>query len=150
VAAARAAIRAVTGKYPNVMILPPGGIFKLDKHPDVRDRLKYTSKDSVTAEALAKYFDVETVVEGRAIYANQLNGPLIDVWGNDVVLAFVPKNFRSQRAPSYGYTYRLRGQPSVKTPYRDDNRESWVYGVKHERTPVIAGSGAGFLIQNVF
>jgi hypothetical protein len=150
VQAARAAIRAATGKYPNVMILPPGAIWKLDKHPDVRERLKYTSKDSVTAEMLAKYFDMEVVVEGNAIYANQMNGQLLDVWGNDVVLAFVPKNFRSQRAPSYGYTYRLKGQPSVKSPYRDENRESWIYGVKHERAPVIAGAGGGFLIQNVF
>lgn len=150
VTAGASAIRAQTGKKPNVLILPPMGLSKLDRNPDVRDRLKYTSKDTVTAQALANYFEVETVVEGCAVYANQANGAFIDVWGKDVVMAYVPKNFRSQRAPSYGYTYNLRGHPNVKTPYRDENRESWVYGIKHERNPVIAGAGAGYLIQNVF
>jgi hypothetical protein len=150
VQAARAAIRARTGKYPNVMTLPPGGVYKLSQHPAIRDQFKYVGSDSITAAMLAKYFEVETVAEGNAVYATSANSEMLDVWGNDVVLAYVPKNFRSQRAPSYGYTYCLQGHPNVKTPYRDESRESWVYGVKNERTPVIAGAGAGFLIQNAF
>lgn len=150
VAAARAAIRAQTGKYPNVMVLPPGGIQKLGKHPDIKDQFKYTGAKSITADMLAEYFQVEVVAEGNAVYVASLTGGMLDVWGNDVVLAYAPKNFRSMRAPSYGYTYRLVGHPNVKTPYRDENRESWVYGVKYERTPVIAGAGGGFLIQNAF
>lgn len=149
VTAGIAAIRASTGKKPNVLILPPMSISKLDRHPDVRDRLKYTSKETVTAQALANYFEVETVVEGNAVYSAD-GSTLLDVWGNDIVLAYVPKNFRTQRAPSYGYTYQLKGHPNVKQPYRDENRDSWVYGVKHERAPVIAGAGAGYLIQNAF
>jgi len=147
---AKAAIRAKTGKMPNVMILPPLGIAKLGNHPDIQNQFKYTGSKSITAAMLAEYFQVETVVEGNAVYVNNLNGDFLDVWGNDCVLAYVPQNFRSQKAPSYGYTYSLAGHPNVKTPYRDENRESWVYGVKHERTPVIAGAGAGFLFQNVF
>lgn len=150
VQAARAAIRAVTGKYPNVMILPPQGVYKLDQHPVIRDRLKYIGAANATPAMLANYFELETVVEGNAIYATSLTSGLLDVWGNDVILAYVPKTFRSMRAPSYGYTYQLTGHPNVKTPYRDENKESWVYGVKHERAPVIAGAGAGFLIQNAF
>ena len=150
VQAARAAIRAATGKYPNVMILPPQGVYKLDQHPLIRDRLKYIGMDSASTAMLAQYFEMDAVVEGNAVYASQLTGNLLDVWGNDVVLAYVPKNFRGMRAPSFGYTYRLTGHPNVKTPYRDNNRDSWVYGIKHERTPVIAGAGAGYLIQNVF
>lgn len=150
VQAAREAIRAKTGKYPNVMILPAGGVYKLSQHPAIRDQFKYVSAESITAAMLAKYFEVETVVEGNAVYAASMTGDMLNVWGNDVILAFVPKSFRSQRAPSYGYCYCLAGHPNVKTPYRDENRESWVYGVKHERAPVIAGAGAGFLIQNAF
>jgi hypothetical protein len=146
----KAAIRAKTGKLPNVMILPPLGISKLGKHPDIKDHFKYTGSKSVTAAMLAEYFQVETVTEGNAVYTTSLTSDFFDVWGNDCVLAYVPKNFRSQKTPSYGYTYNLAGHPNVKTPYRDENRESWVYGVKHERAPVIAGAGAGFLFQNVF
>jgi hypothetical protein len=147
---AKAAIRAKTGKMPNVMILPPFGVSKLGQHPAIKDHFKYTGSQSVTAKMLAEYFEVETVVEGNAVYVASLTGDFLDVWGNDCVLAFVPKNFRSQKTPSYAYTYNLAGHPNVKTPYRDENRESWVYGVKHERTPVIAGADAGFLFQNIF
>jgi hypothetical protein len=147
---ARSAIRSKIGKYPNIMILPPGGITKLGARADIKDQFKYTSAQSITAAMLAQYFQVETVVEGNAVYTTGANGALGDVWGNDVILAYAPPNFRSMRVPSYGYTYRLSGHPNVKTPYRDENRESWVYGVKYERTPVIAGADAGFLIQNAF
>jgi hypothetical protein len=146
----REAIRASTGKYPTSLILPPGGIMKLDQNASIRDRLKYTSSDTLTAAMLARLFQVDEVVEGNAVYTAQATGQIMDVWGNNAVLAYVPKNFRSVRAPSYGYTYQLTGNPNVKMPYRDNNRDSWVYGVKHERVPVIAGAGAGYLLQNVF
>ncbi|KAF1041335.1 MAG: hypothetical protein GAK35_03389 [Herbaspirillum frisingense] len=150
ITAGASAIRAQTGKKPNVLILPPMGISKLDRNADVRDRLKYTNGKTVTGQALADYFEVETVVEGGAVYATSATGNFIDVWGKDAVLAYVPKNFRSMRAPSYGYTYNLAGNPNVAVPYRDNNRRSWVYGVDHERAPVIAGAGAGYLLQNIF
>lgn len=145
---ARAAIRAATGKYPNVMVLPPNGCTGLDLHPEIRERLKYTGAENATTAMLARYFEVDTVVEGNAIY-NQGAG-FGDVWGNDIILAYVPKNFRAVRAPSFGYTYTMRGQPSVKKPYYNDNRESWVYGVKMERVPVVPGITSGYLIQNAF
>ncbi len=150
VAAARLAIRQATGKYPNVMILPAGGVYKLDLHPEIRDRLKYTGGGNATTEMLAKYFEMDTVAEGNAVFATSSTSSMQDVWGNDIVLAYVPKNFRGVRAPSYGYTYSMRGQPSVKTPYQEFNRDSWVYGCKFERAPVIAGVSAGYLIQNAF
>ncbi len=152
VTASRAAIRAQTGKKANVMILPPNSIAKLDIHPEIRDRLKYTGGGNATAQMLATYFEVDTVVEGGAVYttSSSASAAMIDVWGNDIVLAYVPKNFRSVRTPSFGYTYSMRGQPSVKTPYQDNNRESWVYGAKFERAPVIAAITSGYLIQNAF
>jgi hypothetical protein len=130
VTAARLAIRAQTGKYPNVMILPPSGIYNLDLHPEIRDRLKYTNSGNLTTELLARYFEMDVVVEGNAVYTNNYaaNSPMLDVWGNNIILAYVPQNFRSVRSPSFGYTYSMRGQPSVKQPYPDFNRDSWIYG----------------------
>lgn len=150
--AARAAIRAATGRYPNLMILPAGGIAKLDEHVEVRDRLKYTSAASATAEMLAQYFGVTKVVEGGAVFATNEASEMSDVWGNNVILAYVaPAGVgRSARTASFGYTYTLRGHPAVGSPYRDENRRSWVYPVQYERAPVIAGAGAGYLVQNVF
>lgn len=150
IAAARLAVRAATGKYPNVMILPAGGVYKLDLHPEIRERLKYTGEGNASVGMLARYFEMDIVAEGNAVFALSSTAAMSDVWGNDIVLAYVPKNFRGIRAPSFGYTYSMRGQPSVKTPYQENNRDSWVYGCKFERAPVIAGASAGYLIQNAF
>lgn len=148
---AREAIRAATGKYPNVMILPPNSIDSLDQINVIRDRLKYVGADSATNQMLAKYFQVDVVAEANAIFADSENASVFgDVWGNDVILAYVPKTILGARQPSYGYTYSMRGQPSVKVPYYESNRESWIYGCKFEHAPVIAGVTAGFLIQNAF
>ena len=150
--AARAAIREATGRYPNLMILPPNGVMQLDQHPSVRERLKYVGAQNATAQMLAHYFDVREVVEGNAVFAESADAGMSDVWGNNIILAYVATGgaTRSMRSPSFGYTYTLRGHPYVKKPYYVNNRESWAYGVHYERTPVIAGAGAGFLIQNAF
>jgi hypothetical protein len=150
VQAARMAIRAQTGKYPNVMVLPPGGCYKLGEHPAIKDRFKFTTAESLTLAMLAKYFEVDLVVEGNSVYVKTLDSAFSDCWGNDVVLAYVPKQLKNQKTPSFGYTYALRGHPFVKQGYYENNCESWIYGVKHERSPVIAGADAGFLIQNAF
>jgi hypothetical protein len=51
--------------------------------------------------------------------------------------------------PSYGYTYRLRGNPAVESAYQDRNAKSWIYPVTDELSPVIAGALSGYLFSSV-
>ena len=147
VRAAAQIIRSKIGKLPNTIIMRSEVLDILDEHPNVRDRLKYTSSESLTAEMLARYFGVKRVILGDAIYANDA-GVFVDVWGKDMVLAYVPDS-PAMREPSFGYTYTLKGHPSVAAPYRENNRRSWIYGLDYNYAPVIAANTAGFLIQNV-
>ena len=57
-------------------------------------------------------------------------------------------NRRSAARPSYGYTYSITGMPLVRQPYEDRNANSWIYPVQADRSPVLSGITAGYLIQN--
>ncbi|MDP2805505.1 MAG: major capsid protein [Gallionellaceae bacterium] len=146
--AAVEAIRAQVGMRPNTVVLSPKAYKAAKRHPKLIDRIKYTSRDSLTLELLADLFDVERVVSGDAIY--NANGTMTDVWGKDVVVAYTEiATADDGGAPSYGYTYRLRGNPTVEMAYQDRNAKSWIYPVTDERAPVIAAAAAGYLLQTV-
>lgn len=149
VMAGREAIRAATGRYPNTMVVGPKVLNALQVHGDIIDRIKYTGGLGrvATAADLAAYFQVERFVVGSGVYMDS-SGAFVDLWGKNVVLAYtIPGSLADQGAPTYGYTYRLRGFPMVETPYQDRNAKSWIYPVTDEVAPVIAAATAGFLIS---
>ena len=148
--AGREAVRRMIGRYPNVLVLSPAAFNALQAHPKIQERFKYTSSDSITEAMLAKYFGLEEVVVGKAVALPEDasdDDPADDVWGNDAVLAYVPRgsNFL---VPAYGYTYTLQGYPAVEQPYYENRTKSWVYPVTEEFRPYITGAEGGFLFQN--
>ncbi len=145
--AGREEVRKTTGRYPTVVLLSATAFSAAQNNAKIKENFKYTLSDSITESMLAKLWQVEKVVVGLAVYADE-SDDFVDVWGNDVVLGFVPKT-RSKRLPSYGYTYTMEGHPFVEKPYYDNNTKSWVYGVTNERDAVLASADAGYLIQNV-
>lgn len=146
----REAVRRKIGRYPNKLAIGPDVFNALDEHPKIVEKFKYTSSDSITPEMLAKYFNLKEVIVGEAVALAETAADTDladDVWGNDALLFFQqPGN--SFLIPSFGYTYRLRGYPSVGKPYREENRSSWIYQVTEEDRPQLTGMDAGYLIQN--
>lgn len=140
-------VRQSCGVYPNVLALSALAWKTLKQHPTIKDRLKYTGRDSLTTDMLAQLWDLEKVVVGAAVKSDDA-GQMSDVWGNNAVLAYVPQASQSIEEPSYGYTYTMNGHPLVEEPYYDNGAKSWVYGVGFERQPVLSGIASGFLIQN--
>lgn len=141
-------VRRSIGTRPNVVEVPAAAMHVLEEHATITDRLKYTGRDSLTAEMLAHLLNVKKVVIGEAITFDDA-GDAIDVWGNDVVIAYVPEGAQTIEEPSYGYTYQMEGHPMVEEAYYDKAIKSWVYGVTLDRAPVLTGITAGFLLQNV-
>jgi hypothetical protein len=145
---AKEVVRASIGRYPNTVLMSAVAFRACKNNPAIIDRFKYTGRDSITPDLLASLFDVEKVVVGKAVTANPQTGAFADVWGNNVVVAYIPAEIAGQEQPSYGYTYTMRGHPLVETPYYDNNAKSWIYPVTNERAPVLTGIAAGYLIQN--
>jgi hypothetical protein len=147
VEAAKEAVRAAIGRYPNTVVMGAAVMSKLKQHPKVVDRMKYTGRDVATPELLASLFGVTRVVSGDAVSASDAD-VLSDVWGKFVIVAYTETGGIAQMGrPSYGYTYRLRGYPAVEQPYQERNAKSWIYPVTDEVAPVLAGAEAGYLIS---
>jgi hypothetical protein len=144
---AKEAVRSACGMYPNVALFGPKAFKATKRHAKVVDRFKYTSKESITADMLAAQLDLNKVVVGQAVKASDA-GAMSDVWGNFIVLAYVPAQASQMEEPSYGYTYTLEGHPMVEQPRYDGTARSWLYGMSYERAPVLSGIASGFLIIN--
>lgn len=149
IASAIEVVRSKVGKRANTVVIGAAVFAALKNHPVIIDRLKYTGRDVVTTELLASLWDVKRVFVGDAVYADDA-GTFSDVWGKSVVAAYTEiGSLADMGLPSYGYTYRLDGNPAVEVPYQDRNAKSWIYPVTDELSPVIAGALAGFLYSNV-
>jgi hypothetical protein len=142
-------VRSKVGLRANTVVIGASVFSALKNHPVIIDRLKFTGRDVVTAELLASLWDVKRVLVGDAVVADDA-GTFSDVWGKSVVVAYTEiGSLQDMGLPSFGYTYRLRGNPAVELPYQDRNQKSWVYPVTDELSPVIAGALSGFLYSAV-
>jgi hypothetical protein len=142
----REIIREQIGMYPNTLLLGPNVFNTLKRHPVLRAQFQYNTPATIDEEMMAGYFTVDKVVVGRGVYADDQDN-MFNIWPDVAILAYVPPEVTSYMAPSFGYTYELKGSPFVQVPYFDDNRSSWQYPIQYDRVPVITGSNAGFLIQ---
>lgn len=141
-------IRKKIGKKANVAVMGAAVFSWLKNHPKIIERMKYTGRDVVTTEILASLFGLAQVLVGEAVYSDDA-GNFADIWGRDVVLAYVDLGSIAEKGkPSYGYTYQLEGYVQVEEPYYERPVKSWIYPVTDELAPVMAGADAGYLITN--
>ncbi|MGB3393245.1 MAG: hypothetical protein WA956_05605 [Stenotrophomonas sp.] len=150
--AAKEAIRSSIGVRPNTLLLSSAAYSALKVNAKIIDYLKHLGKEVLTVDLLKSMWEIPNIVVGEAVSASGQDDDLGDVWGADAILAFVAPasggTRRNAAKPSYGYTYSLRGEPSVRMPYREENRLSWIHQVTNNRTPQLTGMVAGYLIQN--
>jgi hypothetical protein len=154
-------IRAKIGVYPNLMIIGAIVMPAIQELNEIKARLQYTSTESVTTAMLANFYEFDKVVVGSAISADNTPAEgLFDVWGDDIILAYVNPaaltqttiNYQlggniSRFMPSYGYNYIMKGHPFAKPQYWEPNTDSWIFGAKMERKPVLTGIDAGKIVS---
>ncbi len=144
---AKEAIRAVSGKRPNLVIIGAVVLKSLRQHPKVVDRIKYTGRDVATPELLAALWGVDKVLVGDAIQSDDA-GVFTDVWGKNVVVAYTDMSGMSDMGrPTFGYTYALSGYPFVEQARFEENIKSWIYGVSDACQAIIASQNSGYLIS---
>lgn len=108
------AILSVTGQMPNTLVLGYQVYRKLKNHPDIIDRIKYTSGvtgRTVTPELLAAMFDVDRVLVARAIKATNNEGETAAysfTHGKHALLAHVAPS-PGLLTPSAGYMFSWQG-----------------------------------------
>lgn len=151
VAEAREAVRKRTGRRPDVMVIGPAVRASLEMNPQILARLRGGTGSDTTTKPVPTLADLSAilqlrVVEGDMTYHNGTD--FVDIWGKFALLAFTEVGgIRDMGRPSFGYTYQLRGRPSVVQPYYSNNNKSWIYPVTDARAPYLVGADAGYLIS---
>jgi len=104
-------ILQTTGFEANTLVLAYKVFNKLKRHPVVRDQYKYTSAESITADMIAKVFDLERVLVAKAVENTANEGAVASmnfVHGTNMLLCHVAKN-PGVLVPSAGYTFAWKG-----------------------------------------
>lgn len=149
VEAGKEAIRQTIGVRPNVALVSATTMSALRFNAKILDRIKYTGRDTPTEQILQDLWGIKKVMVGEAVVATGQTDDFGDVWGDDVILAYVSESSQANaEEPSYAYTYAIEGMPLVEQPYWDASAKSWIYGVAFDNTPVLSGMAGGYLIQN--
>jgi hypothetical protein len=70
----KASVLLATGYEPNVLEVSFNVHQALKRHPMIKDRYKYTSPDSITAEMIARFFELQEYRVYKAVYNTALEG----------------------------------------------------------------------------
>jgi hypothetical protein len=100
-----------TGYLPNTLVMGYDVFRQLRNHPDIVDRVKYTSAENVTEDILARFFGVDNIMVARAIKNSGAEGAANSfgsIYGKNAALYYVAKN-PGLLTPSAGYTFAWRG-----------------------------------------
>lgn len=146
---ARTTIHQNTFKKPNTLILGKQVYDMLVEHPAIIERLKYSQLGVVTAELLARIFQVEQVLVGEAGSNTAAEGQtdsLSYVWGKDAIVAYIsPKISIKMLTLAVTFTY---GERQVKRWYEQDREGTYVRVGKDNYVQKIIAAAAGYLIKN--
>ncbi len=150
--AAADVIRKKVGKRPNTLTLSADAKTAITTNPEVKGYLPSSNLGPASIEQLKTILEVEEIIVGDAVWVDD-SGTGQDVWGNNAILAYVPKiggatTDISLAEPGFGFTNVIEGHPFAETPYFENGLKSWIYGATFERRPNIAYNTAAFLFQN--
>ena len=146
---AKEAIRQAIGAYPSSIVFGATAWNSFKKHPKVRAYLASDVLEVITPEMASRILEIPNVSVGRAVYENAA-GTLADLWGDNVVLAWVPpQSERSVEVPSYGYTFRREGYPFVQQYAHPRSNSEVVQNFDNFEAYITADNGmAGYLIKD--
>jgi len=146
--AGRNAVRSQIAKNPNVIVIPNSVFTALKNHAAITDKVKYTQHAVITAELLKQLLQFDALYVAGSVYEDD-SGALVDVWGESIVMAYVPEakhGTRSFYEPSYGYTLQMKNFPIVDT--YDEKGKVKIVRNTDLFVPKIVGADAGYLISD--
>lgn len=104
-------IKSITGFRPNTLVLQEEVFEALKLHPDIIDRYKYTNSSVITADMLARLFEVDRILISGAVYATNNEGAADNyswVGGKGALLCYSAPN-PGLLVASAGYTFGWKG-----------------------------------------
>lgn len=148
---AKSSVLSKAMRKPNIIIVGQEVFDVLANHPLIIDRIKYTGRDSVTPEMLARLFDVEQFLVGSAVENASREGQpdnLQYIWGKHCFVGYrAPRP--SLRTVTAASLFRGRNYPQARRYRHPDPgaKATYVeYSDKWDMRKI--ADGAGFLIVN--
>jgi hypothetical protein len=158
--AIKSTVSSKIGVDPNVCILGRQVYDAMVSNPKIRDRIRYTSRDSITIEMLSEMYGIQ-FYRGDAIFKRSREGMAERVWGNYAFFTYVPDyalnvdrvpftpSDRIDRfQPSGGFTYMKQDHPEITEALWDENTDTYFWKIRADRTPVISMRDANYLVVN--
>ena len=105
-------VQAAIGRRPNTLVFGQETFNKLVDHPDIVERIKYSMAGAVTAELIARLFDVQQVLIGSAVYNTADEGQtdsLGYIWGKHAWACYItPKPALKTITLGFHMSYKTR------------------------------------------
>lgn len=140
-----------TGLAPNKIAFGADTFKRLQDHPDILDRIKYTQRGVVTADLIAAILDLENAFVLRAVRNSGVEGAASGTYGfiggnNDALLVYAP-NSTGLMDPAAGKTFNWSGylganQIRIYRYRTEPERSEWVDGeiaFDHKVTGAVLG-----------
>lgn len=104
-------ILSVTGIRPNTLVLGYDAWIALTVHPDILDRVKYTSADAVTEDVIARYFGISRIFVSDTVINSAGEGlaPSYSFNLSNAALLCYSAPAPGLMTPSAGYTFQWTG-----------------------------------------
>lgn len=132
-------VRIKTGRDPNKLVLGLDVFNALKEHPDLVDRLKYTSSDSITEAMIAKRLGVDSVLVAKALVDNGPEGRsgaslgfIVD--SKSALLIHATPNV-GRMSPTAAVRFAWTGSPHLPRPLGVASRKfdmEMIQAVRHE------------------
>ena len=150
---AKGEVNSSIAKDPNVWLISYEAFLAITKLDIVKDKIKYTSRQSITTDMLAEMYGFSRVVVGSALKKTSATGATSRVWGANMVFAYTnPAALASGRLPfaaststvrrqqpSFAYQYMLADRPQMTNRYWDESTDSWCWKIRSDRDTAIVG-----------
>lgn len=141
------AIAGRIAQEPNTMVMGYDAFKDLKKHPKLRDLVSSSQTRIITLELMKQIFDIENIYVGKSVFVNEA-GDFVKVWGNNIVLAYVPKlDSRTEYDPSFAYTVKKKDSLKIDEYTKEGNKVKYIRATDIY-TPFLVGPDAGYLIKN--
>lgn len=114
----RISMLSKTGYAPNTMTVGYEVYEALKKHPLIMEKFRYSGKESITTDMLARYFEVERFLVAQSVYTSSAEGvadaslTMAFIHGKNVLFSFAPR-VPSLMMPAAGYIFGWAGLTGV-------------------------------------
>lgn len=147
----RQAIRGLTGKDPNTMVLSKKVMETLEDHPLILERLPINAPQFVDEAFLARVFKIQRIVVGGAIYTASVEGTVspvyTDIWNDNVWLGYVAPR-PELRMPSAGYVFQF-GPRRIEQHRADPRAHTDIFECRVNQDEKIVSTICGAVLTDV-